>query len=65
VAREGDKLYVKAFGFPKAEAFPEAENKFFLKTMEMQLTFEKDGEGRVSRVEIGFWGQRLRAQKIK
>ena len=65
IAREGDRLFVSAFGFPKAEAFPEAENKFFLKTMEMQLTFEKDGAGQAPRLEIGFWGQRIRARKIK
>lgn len=65
MTKEGDRFFVNVFGFPKAEAFPEAEDKFFLKAMEMQLTFVKDGEGRVTRVEIGFRGQRIRAQKIK
>lgn len=65
VTREGDRLFAQIFGFPKAEAFPEAENKFFLKVMEMQLTFVKDGEGQITRAEIGFWGQRIRAQKIR
>ncbi len=65
VVREGDKLFVTIFGFPKVEAFPEAEDKFFLKAQEMRLTFVKDGEGRVTRAEIEFWGQRIRAQKVK
>lgn len=65
VTKEGDRLFVKVLSFPKVEAFPEAEDKFFLKAMEMRLTFVKDGEGRVTRAEIGFRGQRMRAPKVK
>ncbi len=65
VTKEGDRLIAQVFSFPKIEAFPEAENKFFFKAMEMQLTFVKDGEGRVARAEIEFWGRRMQALKIK
>lgn len=63
VIKEGDRLFVKIFNFPKVEAFPEAANKFFVKAMEMRLSFVKDGEA--MRAEIEFWGQRLRAKKLK
>ncbi len=65
VTKEDNRLFVTVFGFPKLEAYPEAENKFFLKALDMRLTFIKDGEGQGTRAEIGFWGQRIRARKIK
>ncbi len=65
VTREGDRLFVEIFGFPKAEAFAESDNKFFLKSMDLRLSFEKNTEGLAAQAMIEFWGQRLRAQKIK
>jgi CubicO group peptidase (beta-lactamase class C family) len=65
VTMEGDRLFVSGFGFPKVEAFPEAEDKFFLKALDMRLTFVKDHAGRATRVEIDFREGRRRAPRIK
>jgi len=43
VTREGSRLFLQATGQPRLEAFAESESEFFLKVVEAQITFEKDG----------------------
>ena len=65
VTREGNGLFVRLFQFDKVQAFPEGNDRFFLKAQDLQLRFVKGAEGRVAEVEVNFWGQSLRARRIK
>jgi hypothetical protein len=57
VTREGDRLfldYPKGF---KSELFPESDVKFFFKTEDLELTFVRDEQGKVNRIEFHYEGQ--------
>jgi len=43
VTREASRLFVQATGQPRFEIFPHAESEFFLKAVDAQITFLKDG----------------------
>jgi hypothetical protein len=43
VTREGSRLFVQATGQPRFEIFAESESEFFLKAVDAQITFQKDG----------------------
>ncbi|HJZ67900.1 MAG TPA: serine hydrolase [Blastocatellia bacterium] len=64
ISREGDKFYVEASALPKAQMFAESETKFFLKMMDAQITFVKDGSGKVSHLVLHQARDR-EAKKIK
>jgi CubicO group peptidase (beta-lactamase class C family) len=64
VTREGDALMTQATGQPKFELFPESETKFFLKVVDAQVTFVKDGKGVVTHLILHQGGDRT-AKKIK
>ncbi len=65
ITREDSKLFAQLPNDPNVEIYPEAENKFFLKVRDMQLTFVRDHTGQVTGVEVTFWGRRFDAKKIK
>jgi len=43
VTREGGRLFVQATGQPRFEIFAQSESEFFLKVVNAQITFVKDG----------------------
>jgi hypothetical protein len=45
---ENNKLMVQLTGQPRFQVFPESETKFFYKVVDAQLTFQKDGNGKVT-----------------
>jgi Beta-lactamase/Domain of unknown function (DUF3471) len=45
---DGDKFFTQLTGQPKFEVFAETEKDFFLKVVDAQLTFEMDGQGKVT-----------------
>jgi CubicO group peptidase (beta-lactamase class C family) len=45
VSRKDDTLVLSGGGWPTAEFYPQAENKFFLREMDVQLEFVKDETG--------------------
>ena len=47
-SREGNRCYVQATGQGRNEVFPETETDFFLKVVNAQISFVKDGAGRVT-----------------
>ena len=47
ITREGDSLYAQLTGQDRFEVFPEAENAFFYKIVDAQLTFHKNGAGKI------------------
>lgn len=64
VKRAGERLMVQATGQPEIEILPESETKFFLRGIEAQITFVKDGSGKVSELILHQNGDRA-AKKIE
>ena len=48
VTREGNRYFVQLTGQGNAEIFPETETDFFYKIVNAQITFVKDGTGKVT-----------------
>lgn len=52
VRREGDRLIVQAQGQQADVAIPESETRFFSRLVDAQVTFVKDGSGKVTQLII-------------
>jgi CubicO group peptidase (beta-lactamase class C family) len=63
VTREGDRLMTQATGQGKFEVFPESETKFFLKVVDAQITFVKDG-GAVTHLVLHQGGKDQKASRM-
>jgi hypothetical protein len=48
VTREGNQIFAKPTGKPKAELFPESETRFFLQVVEAQIDFVRGDGGKVT-----------------
>jgi CubicO group peptidase (beta-lactamase class C family) len=69
ITNENGKLMVLESGYPKVEMFAESETKFFLKNEDIQFTFVKDANGKVTGVIVdqgdGTLYEVLKGEKIK
>ena len=65
VTKEGDRIFSQATGQSKVEIFAESETRFFLKVVDAQLEFIKDGSGKISKLILYQGGQKLEGPKIK
>jgi len=65
ISREGDRLFSQSTGMPKLEIFPESETKFFLKKIEVQITFVKDENGNVMELIVHQGKVEVPAKKIE
>ena len=63
VNRQEDRLTIDFPGRTRFSLLPWAEEKFFLKVMDLELTFARDEKGRVSTLEIDYEGQKMEAKK--
>ncbi|WP_164853893.1 Type 1 glutamine amidotransferase-like domain-containing protein [Paraburkholderia kirstenboschensis] len=45
---EGEQLFAQYGAQPKLEIFPESENRYFLKAVSAQVTFDRDPDGKVT-----------------
>jgi len=52
VTREGERLFTQATGQGRIEAFAEAKDRFFVREVDAQLEFRRDGAGRVESVVL-------------
>jgi len=57
-------LYVAAAGQDSFAIFPEAEDKFFIKVAPAQVTFEKDAEGKITKMLMVHKGRAMPAARI-
>ena len=57
-------LYVGAPGQDSFAIFPEAEEKFFIKVAPAQVTFEKDAEGKITKMLMVHKGKAMPAARI-
>ena len=64
VVREGDKLWLVAPGWMKAEALPESETKFFLRAMDAQMTFVRNEKGEVTGFVFEMGNRTMQAKKV-
>ncbi len=63
VTVERGRLMVQATGQPKFPVYPRSETQFFYKVVDAQLTFERDAEGKVSRLILHQNGQEMPAPR--
>jgi hypothetical protein len=64
VNREGARLTIDFPGRTRFSLLPWAEEKVFLKVMDLELTFARNGKGRVSTLEIDYEGHKMNATKV-
>jgi CubicO group peptidase (beta-lactamase class C family) len=64
VRREGDHLSLQENDEPKVEIFPESPSEFFSKTSDDELTFETDGQGRVTTMVLHVDGRNIPVKRI-
>ncbi|HUQ93369.1 MAG TPA: serine hydrolase, partial [Bryobacteraceae bacterium] len=65
VWREGNRFLTQATGQGQAEIFPESDTKFFLKAVDAQISFEKNPEGKVSRLILHQNGRNTPGKRIE
>ncbi|MDP1889782.1 MAG: serine hydrolase, partial [Gemmatimonadaceae bacterium] len=63
ITREGAQLHLQATGQPRFSLFAEKEDEFFLKVVDAQVTFTKDGAGVVTGLVLHQNGAHLPAKK--
>jgi CubicO group peptidase (beta-lactamase class C family) len=64
VKQDGDGLTVDFPGRTRFSLLPWAEGKYFLKSLDLELTFARDEKGRVSTLEINYEGRKQSAKKV-
>jgi D-alanyl-D-alanine-carboxypeptidase/D-alanyl-D-alanine-endopeptidase len=64
VTREGDRLFVQLAGQPRGAVYPKSDTEFFLKTVDAQITFEKDEHGAATALILHQGGRDQRAKRI-
>ena len=45
ITRDRDRLFIQPFGQPRAELFPESDDKYFLRDLDAEVTFQTDSSG--------------------
>jgi CubicO group peptidase (beta-lactamase class C family) len=64
VTREGSRLFARMTGQEKIELFAEAPDQFFSKTIDATINFEKDANGKVTRLVLNQGGQKIPARRV-
>ena len=65
ITLEGERLMAQATGQPKFEIFASAPGEFFLKVVDAQITFMKDGSGAVTQLILHQGGRDVPGKKVK
>jgi len=65
IRRDGDHLFAQLTGQPEFEIFPKAENEFFWKVVDAQVTFVRDEKGEVTHIIHHQNGAEINAPKLK
>jgi len=65
VFKENDRLFLAYLGRPTIELFPESENKFFVKVIDIQFSFVKDDKGQVIHLILHQEGENIPVKKVK
>ena len=65
ITREGKQLFARATGQEKFEIYPEKEDAFFAKIVEITISFKKDKDNKINGLVIGQEGYDNFGKKIK
>jgi CubicO group peptidase (beta-lactamase class C family) len=65
ITKEENQLFAQATAQPKFPIYPSTEDTFFLKVVEANVVFHKDGEGKVSGITLNQNGQSPQGKKVK
>lgn len=65
IVKDGNKLFALAPGQPKQELFGESQSKFYLKTMPIQVEFQRNSNGKVEKLAIYQGDSITEAMKVK
>lgn len=65
ITKEGQRLFAQATGQGKNELFAESTTKFFLKVVDAQVEFQKNGNGQVDKLILYQGGQKIEGKKTK
>ncbi|HEY2402488.1 MAG TPA: serine hydrolase [Steroidobacteraceae bacterium] len=64
VTREDDQLYVQLTNQPRSAVYPKSNTEFFLKTVDAQISFETDPQGRANTLILHQGARDQRAKRI-
>jgi CubicO group peptidase (beta-lactamase class C family) len=64
VTRDGPHLFAEMTGQSKIQLFAEAPDQFFLKVVDATINFEKDANGKVTRLVLNQAGQKIPARRV-
>jgi CubicO group peptidase (beta-lactamase class C family) len=64
ITREGDQLFEQLTGQPRFPIFPQGEREFFLKTIDAQIDFEVDAQGKATQLILHQNGTDQRAKRL-
>jgi len=64
VTRDGAYLFAEMTGQSKIQLFAEAPDQFFLKVVDATINFEKDANGKVTRLVLNQGGQKIPARRV-
>ncbi|MEM1041504.1 MAG: serine hydrolase [Bacteroidota bacterium] len=65
VTTEGGQLFAQATGQQRFEVFPASEDRFYLKVVDAQITFNRDEAGAVESLTLHQGGQNVPAPKVE
>jgi CubicO group peptidase (beta-lactamase class C family) len=65
IRRNGNSIMTQATGQSEVEIFPKSETEYFLKVVDAQISFVKDGNGAVTSLVLHQGGRDMPAKKIK
>jgi D-alanyl-D-alanine carboxypeptidase len=64
ITREGDSLFSQATNQPKLPIFPSSDSTFFLKVVDADLEFQRDGSGKVTGVTLKQGGRTTPGKRL-
>jgi CubicO group peptidase (beta-lactamase class C family) len=64
VRRDGDRIFAQVTGQSNFEILPESELEYFYKVADAQLSFRRDGDGKVSRVILHQGGRDVPGKRL-
>ena len=64
ITRQGDKLFGQATGQPQLELFAEAKDRFFLKVVDAQVSFQRNENGDVYQLTLHQNGQNMPGKRV-
>lgn len=65
VTRDGDHLFLQLAGQPKSQLFAQSDKEYFLKTVDAQVTFVTDSQGRATELILHQGGADNHAKRVQ